>query len=278
MVLPPCPLRLQSSFVWKNLLAGTIMLTIGVAAAVGYAWWQYDSVGELVDQTRVWRAGVPAPQTEVKGEVTTNRFVFRSYDLNVRFVDQKGALHEGKLTFDTLGGEVDQKRDPAVHYLENAPDRFALSWAMDVTTSRWVAVVFMAVVGVGLVGGSFGYIGWLCLRRLADARRCAARSDEVIVRITKVVAQMVHGRQAGTTYHFEGQTVDGRTVAGKAVMQKNQEPLFADAARQTIVALVPPENPKRAVVLRQDFHPFQLTADEQAQARAAIARGAMAHG
>ncbi len=100
MVLPPCPLRLQSSFVWKNFLAGTIMLAIGVAAAVGYAWWQYDSVGELLDQTRVWRAGVPAPQTEVKGEVTTHKFVFRSYDLNVRYVDQKGALHEGKLTFE----------------------------------------------------------------------------------------------------------------------------------------------------------------------------------
>jgi hypothetical protein len=278
MLLPPCPLRLQTSFVWKNQLVGVLLLLIGIAASLGYAWWQYDAVRELIEQTGIWQAGVPAAWSEVKGEVTTNRFIFRGYDLDVTYLDAQGARHQGKLKFDTLGGAVDQKRDPVVHYLKDAPDRFALSWSMDVRTSRWVSVGFMALVGIGLVGGSFSYLGWLALRRLADARRCAARSDEVIVRITKVVPQMVQGRHTGNTIHFAGVTVDGREVAGKMVLAKKYEPLYADPSLQTMVALVPPENPKRAVVLRSDFHPFLLTTEEQAQVRAAIARSTPAHG
>ena len=272
MLLPPCPLRLQSSFVWRNLLGGGLLLAVGIGASVAYAWWQYDAVRQLVDQTRVWRDGVAAPRCEVKGEVTTNRFIFRGYKLDVKYLDARGALHEGKLEFDTLGGAVDQKREPVVHYLEPEPGHFALSWSMDVRTSRWASFGFMAVVGIGLVGGSFSYLGALCLRRLADARRCAARADEVIVRITKVVPQVVQGRHTANLIHYAGQTVDGRAVAGKFSLPKKHEPLYADPSLQTIVALVPPENPKRAVVLRGDFYPFLLATDEQAQVRAAIAR------
>jgi len=272
MVLPPCPLRLQSSFVWKNLLGGGLLLLAGLGASAGYAWWQYDAVRQLVDQTEIWKAGVPAPQCEVKGEVTTNHFIFRGYKLDVKYRDPRGAIHQGRLELDTLGGAVDQKREPVVRYLEKEPDRFALSWSMDVRTSRWASFAFMAVVGVGLVGGSFACLGLLALRRLADARRCAARSDEVIVRITKAEPQVVQGRQTGTIFHFAGQTVDGRWVAGKTSLARKSEPLYADPSLQNLVALVSPESPKRAVVLRGDFYPFLLTSDEQAQVRAAIAR------
>jgi hypothetical protein len=271
MTLLPTPLRLKSSFVWKTRLGGIVLILVGLAAAAGFARWQYDSVKELVDQSRIWKAGVPAFQTSAKGQVTTNHGIFHEYDLEVSFVDGNQVAHQDKLEFDTLFGEVDQASDPMVRYLENDPEHFALSWAMDVVTSRWAAIVFMAVVGIGLVGGSFTYLGGMALRRLSDARGCALRSNEVVVRITKVVATKASTRHVGNEYHFTGRMVDGREVSGKRVFPIKYEPLFADGGKQTMLVLIPQENVKRPVVLRGDFHPFELTPDEQSKVRQSMA-------
>ena len=270
MLLPPHPLRLQQSFVWKYQLGGVALVMVGLAAAAGYAWWQYDAVKELIDQNRIWQTGVPALRSEVSGRETTNKFVFHGYDLTVKYVDAHRTRHEGKLNFDTLGTEVDQATDPAVRYLESDASRFALSWAVDARISRWFSIGFMALVGVGLVGGSFTYLGVRALRRLGDARRCAHRSDEVLVGITKITQQIVKGRHTGNEYHYAGRSMDGRDISGKAIFPVKHEPLYADNKKQMMIALVPQENLQRVVVLRGDFHPFALTTEEQAKVRAGI--------
>ena len=278
MLLPSCPLRLKTSFVWRHQLGGAVLVLIGVSAAIGYAWWQYDAVADLLDQTRIWQTGVPGSRTEVDGKVTTNKFIFHTYDLTVKFLDANQAKHESKLEFDTLGFEVDQAKTPHVHYRPDDPARFALSWAVDAKAGRWLSFLFMGIVGVGLVGGSFTYLGVMSLRRLADARRCARRADEVLVRVTKLTQQIIKGRHTGNEFTYAGQTMDGRPVTGKAIFPVKQEPLFADAGRQTMVALVAQENLKRPVVLRGDFYPFDLTPEEQARVRAEIARRVPAAG
>lgn len=271
MLLPPCPLRLNASFFWRYLLGGLALGLIGLAAAVGLGIWQYEAITQLLDQTRVWRDGVPAVRTEVSGKETTNKVIFHTYALDVHYFDAGGAVHDAKLEFDTLATEVDQTVDPLVRYARDDPGRFALSWAMDVKTSRWVSIGFMLVAGFGLVSGCFLLLGYGALRRLTDARRCARRSDEILVRVTKATQQFVNGRHKMTEYLYSGQTLDGRPVAGKVLFPPNYEPLFADQAKQVMVALVPQENLKRSVVLRGDFYPFELNADEQAKVRAGIA-------
>ncbi|HTQ31544.1 MAG TPA: hypothetical protein VMI53_10070 [Opitutaceae bacterium] len=271
MPLLPAPLRLQSSFVWKNRLGGLVLILAGIGAAVGFGWYESGAVKELLDQSRIWQEGTPAWRTEVSGHVTSHDFVLNEYDLNVTFVDANQVSHDNNVKFDTFIGKVDQEREPMVHYLPNDPDRFALSWAIDAKTSRWSAIVFMAVIGIGLIGGAFTFLGWLALRRLSDAKACASRPDEVILRIAKIVPTIVKGKQTGNEYHFTGHTLAGREITGKTVFALKYEPLFADAAKQAVLALVPQENVKRPLVLRGDFYPFDLSPDDQARVRAAIA-------
>jgi hypothetical protein len=277
MTLLPTPLRLKSSFVWKTQLGGIALIMVGLVAVAGYAWWQYASVKELIDQSRIWREGTMALKTTVEGSVTSHSFILNDYDLDVTFLDENQVLHQGKLEFSTLISTIDRDREPEVRYGHDDPEKFALSWAMNAKISRWAAIAFMAVVGVGLVGGSFAYIGVMALRRLADARCCALRSNEVVVRITQIVPTKAKGRHVGNQYHFTGRMVDGREVSGKTVFPIKYEPLFADGAKQTMLVLIPQENVKRPVVVRGDFYPFDLTPDEQAKVRTSIAgRRAMA--
>lgn len=247
------------------------LLAIGIAAAVGYAVWQYDTVRDLTTQQRIWRTGVRARSVEVSGRVKTSRGIFHDYELEVEYEDEQQVRHKDTLKFDTLVGEVNQASEPVVHYLKDDPHQYALSWAMDVTASRWGSIGFLGLAGVGLVGGSFSFLGWRALRRLLDAQRCAQRSDEVIVQITKVKQHTAHGSVANNEIFFAGSTADGRPVTGDVMFSTKFEPLWADASGQRMVALVPPENLKRAVVLRSDFWPFDLNPDEQARVRAAIA-------
>jgi hypothetical protein len=272
MLLPPRPLRLRASFIWKFQLGGLALVAVGVAATIGYAWWQLDALKELLDQSRVWAAGVPAEYCEVSGKVSTTKAIFHNYTLDVIYVDAARKRHQAKLEFSTLVTEMDQARNPVVRYLKDEPGRYALSWAVEAKTSRWASFLFMTIVGVGLVGGSFSFIGVVMLRRVADARRCARRSDEVIVQITQLTPQVVNGRRTGTEYRFSGQVAGARTVTGKVVFSTKEEPLYADAAKQTLVALVAQEALQRPVVLRSDCHPFELTADELAKVRAEIER------
>ncbi|HET7537291.1 MAG TPA: hypothetical protein VFJ90_12605 [Candidatus Didemnitutus sp.] len=271
MVLPPCPLRLKRSFVWKYQLGGIALLLVGVAAAIGYAWWQYDNMVELVEQSKIWRGGVVAPSCAAGGKVTTHKFFFHEYKLDVKYMDAARKAHAGKLSFDTVT-EINRDSEPEVRYLEENPEKFALSWAVDVTTGRWLNIVFFAIVGVGLVGGSFSYLGYTALRRLAHARSCARRAEELLVRVTKIEPQMVKGKHTGNEYHYAGQTFDGRPVTGKIVFTVKDEPLFVDAEKQHLLALVSSDDLKRSTVLRRDFYPFDLNEAEQAAAREALVR------
>ncbi|HZP59475.1 MAG TPA: hypothetical protein VFB27_04050 [Opitutaceae bacterium] len=276
MPLLPTPLRLKSSFVWKSQLGGVVLILAGLGAAIGFGWWNSSSVKALLDQSRIWKEGVPAERTEVNGHVTSHDFVLNEYDLNVTFVDANQVSHDNNVKFDTFIGKVDQEKEPLVRYLPNDPDRFALSWAIEAKTSRWAAVAFMALVGIGLIGGAFLLLGWVALRRLGDARACVARPDEVVLRIKQIVPTMVKGKHTGNEYHFTGRTIDGREITGKTNFPIKFEPFYADNAKQTVLALIPRENIRRPFVLRGDFYPFELSLDEQTRVRTAVASRAAA--
>ncbi len=238
--------------------------------ACGYSWWQWFDAEELLDQSRIWKEGVPASAVEVQGRETTHKFVFHSYDLEVSYLDAKHSLHRGRVNFNSMT-EGDKTSTPIVHYLENDPEHFALSWAMELKSSRWAAIAFMTVLGAGLIGGAFAIGGMQAMRKFFDARCCVRRCDEIAVRITHIIEHIAKDEQTGTTYYFTGKTVEGQEVSGKVYFEVQHEPLFADGSKRTAVALISPENPKRPVVPRDDFYPFDLSSEEQARARAVIA-------
>jgi hypothetical protein len=269
-ILPPRPLRLRPSFVWKYLLGGLALISLGVAIAIGSGWWQLDCAKELLDESRIWSEGIAAQQATMSGDVTTHKFIFHEYKLQISYVDATGMMHRANLKFDTLIGQIDDSQGPVVHYLKDSPDRFALSSAIDVSISRWASILFLAVTVVGLIGGSCILLGLRALWRLRDARRCATHSEEVIATITHFEAKVANGKHTRNIYHFSGKTADGRALKGKADFSSKESPLYA--AKQTILVLAPQDNPDRAVAVRSDFHPFVLNAEEAKRARAELSR------
>ena len=274
MVLPPRPLRLQSSFVWKFQLGGLALLLGALAVAVAVVLWQAAAVRALLDQNGIWAAGQEAAGASAGGEVTTHLGILHSYTLHVKYLDGQGAEHAGVLEFDALFASVDRDKDPVVRFLADAPERFALSWAQDLGTSRWAAAGVWVLLGAGLIGGAIGAGGWFVLRRLGDARRCARQADEYVARITSVVPQYVKGRHSGNAYLFAAQTVDGRPITGKADFPLAHTPLFADREGTSMLVLAAQDCLQRPVAPRDDFFPFALTAEEQAAARAALGQTA----
>lgn len=263
MLLPERPLKLKSSFVWKSRLGGVLGIVAGLAMLVGVGWWQSGEVRRLLDEKALWARGVAASGVEVSGRETTNRFLFHSYKLKVAYRDADGRRHGGKVEFDTVVGSIKNGRRASVHYAPEAPERFVLSWALEVERSRWGSMAFFVAVGV-VVGGLFVVVGVGALRKLADARHCAVRGEEVVARITKAVQQTNHGKHTSTTYHFEGALADGRIVAGKADFPAKHRPLVLDPEGATMLVLATPAQPKRPVPLRGDCHPYALSGVELA--------------
>ena len=261
MLLPERPLKLKSSFVWKSRLGGVLGIVVGLAMVVGVVWWQSGEARRLLAEKALWARGVAASGVTVSGRETTNRFLFHSYKLKVSYLDADGRRHGGKVEFDTVVGSIKNGRRASVHYAPENPESFVLSWALEVERSRWGSMAFFVAVGVGM-GALLVVVGVGALRKLADARNCAVRGEEVVARLTKVVRQTNHGRHTRTTYHFNGALADGRIVAGKVDWPAKHQPLLLDPQGATILVLATPDQPGRPVALRGDCYPYALTGVE----------------
>ena len=268
MLLPPRPLRLKASFAWKYGLGGAALVLVALCMVVVCAGSAYFSVRDLSEESRIWESGVTAPQASAEGRVKKRRHGRRTCTIDVRYVDANGAPHRHRIEFDMIGRTFDASKPPVVRYLPGDADRFAVSWAVDVRSGRIVGIV-LTTLSAGLIGTMFAVLGIRALRRLSRARRRALDSDEVVVEITKVEPRKGRGNM-GNVYHYVGKTAAGREVSGEETLARNREPLFADSAGKTMLALVDPADPGPPLVVLRDFHPFQLTEEEQAAVRSAI--------
>ena len=271
MHLPNRPFTVSSAFVWKNLLGGVFMLLAGIAMAIGFAYMQIGAVRQLFQQSEIWAKGMPAPRADVSGKVTSHDAILHDYKLDVEYTDARHVTHQEKLEFSTLFGTMKQNGAPKVRYLESDPSRFALSWAIESKTSRWNAIVFLLVVGVGLLGGACGLLGYQALVRVIDAKRCAQRSDELHLPITKVVAHHVNGRHRKNIFHFNLPLANGTQRACKVSFPVKYQPLVADAKNRSLMVLLSAHSPNRPCVPRSDFYPFLFSPADAAAVRSKIA-------
>lgn len=265
-ILPERPLRLRTGFVLRYRL-GAIACVAG-AAAIGYFGgdWAVGDARKIAHQNELWETGAASTDVNVEGQERSNHFVFYSYDLKVDYRDAKGAIHRADATFDSLWTEVDQAKSPIVHYNPSAPDDFVLSWAIDLGGGRWGAFG-VAIFGIFMLTGTLGIVGWALNGQLKNARRCAERSDEVLLNVTSVSDQIVNGTNTGAKiYRYELKGVG--SGSGEVIMPKGAAPpLFADAEGTKIVALISPDSPTKPLIVRSDMHPFDFTAEEAAQIR-----------
>jgi hypothetical protein len=259
-ILPARPLRLSSKFVFKNYLGAFASLLFGLGIAVGGGIWQLGHAQDILEQKRIWQTGIQSRGAEASGKVTTRRAIFKEYNLTVRYVVQ-GRIRTGKVEFDTLAVGADTKADPIVRYDPRRPQKFALSWAVDVTGARWVSfgVFFSFLVGIG---GVFVWLFVSTLRRVSDARACAAESDEVWLTITGVTRDQYGNTTFKFRYTAAGESTprDGQSVVGA----KMGAPLYRDEQTLAeVLGLVSARRPARPWLLSADLYPFDVPPGER---------------
>jgi hypothetical protein len=267
-VLPPRPLTLAASFVSKSwmraLLVGALGLAV-VALVLGLAGW---AAADILGQRSLSRSGTLAPYASISGKVKTTNIVYHEHDLTVSFQDEAGAMHSGKMEFSTLFLSADKELKPQVWYDPADPSRFALNLATERAGSRWLLVLFGVAI-FGGIGVGILFAARSTLRALGDARKVAARSEELRVTITSV--EEIRNQKGAPTgkrrWHWKGTAPGGAALAGSADFDKGHAPLYGDAAERTMVALYSPDAPKATIVLRDDLYPFAFDAAERERIR-----------
>ena len=254
------PLRLHPGFVRKSYLGLCAAVIFGLAAAIIYPVMELGEARKLMDATALWQTGTDAEDASVEGHETSHNFILNSYRLNVEFADQTGALHKGKVDFDSLFASVDQKAPVHVKYDPQNPDRFAFSWMIDMKATAWASIAFMSLIGLG--------IGLLCLvvarqllQKLAAARRAAVDAVESSVAVVKIVEMRKNGRATGMMkYKYDTTDAAGKTKRREVLfnVKKQQAPIYFDQAGSRMFVLQPPA-PHQPVVLRNDFYPFAVS-------------------
>lgn len=269
-VLPPRPLTISASFVsriWFNAIGvgmlglAVIAITLGVAGG---------TAADILRQRKIAKRGVAAPYTSISGKVKTTNIVYHEHDLTVTFQEEGGATHTEKMSFSTLFLSADKNLQPQVWYDPVNPKRFALNLATERAGSRWLLLLFAVGIfggtGVGILYGARSFV-----RRLANTRTIAARSEEIRVDIVGV--EEIRNQKGAPTgrkrWHWKGQTAAGRAISGSTDFDKGHGPLYGDAAERTMVALYSSELPNAAatMVMRDDLHPFVFDAAERERIR-----------
>lgn len=259
--VPARPLKLHPAFVARYVFGVLLMLAMGLGFGSWLAIRQYQGAMNLLGQSTVWQRGVPAPSCSVEGTRTTMKLVFHAYSFRVSYRDERGNPRTGDLAVETIFSPIDDRREPVVRYLKEAPDRFALSWAIEVRNNSWLSWTLCSTVAVmSLCGIS---VAVFLFKELRLAILCAQKSDEILLPITKVTKEYRRGEFNISVYHFEGANGRGQIFKGKARFSEQYEPLFADSSKTKMVGLVSVHAPERPVVLRCDLLPFKRRKAQQ---------------
>lgn len=258
--LPLAPRQLAPGHLARGLVGGALAMLAALGIAGGYGVWQWGAAQDIVHDSALWRDGDVTTPADVEGRQTSHSFLFNDYDLQVRFRDETGEPHEGKVEFSRLFTSVDADAPTEVRFRKGHPEDFVLSWAAASTTSRWMAFLFMALAGVGLIGGSVFFLGFSAVKNARVAKDVAERGVEVECELTQVEEQVVQGRATGylvLRFKLPEQLAPGAEPL-EAIVKQNPGPFLVDNGMK-IVVLVDPHAPKRFLAPRADL--FPLVAD-----------------
>lgn len=235
-----------------------MIAAVGVAAAYGI--WQWGAAQDIVHDTRLWKEGEVTMPAEVEGRKTSHSFIFNDYKLTVRFQDETGEVKEHEVEFDLLFASVDAGAPAQVRYHKGQSDDFVLSWAAESTTARWAAFVFMALAGVGLVGGSFFFLGFAAVKNARLAQHLAAEGVEVECELTHVEEQIVQGRATDNlVVRFKlPESLAPGLDAQEAIMKKHPGPFLVSEGKKVVV-LVDRNAPRKNLAVQADLFPLVAT-------------------
>ena len=222
---------------------------------------------ELVRDTwndyRVWRNGAPGQVLDYSGNERTRGPLgiplFHSYELDVTYEDAQGRSYVGKTQFDRLFIGVDNEAGPQLRLDPQNPERFVLSWAVELP--RWLsALVFLLMpLAIGLSA--------LWLLRTERRRRelvtlCAEDGQEQLHPLQGVSE---HRGLYKVTFSVEG-------TKHTETLQRAPHVVEQDGA-QHVVVVRSPRAPGQLRVVESDCSPFQPPAQAPAEAEDAQQTG-----
>jgi hypothetical protein len=155
--------------------------------------------GGLLKVSSTWNDGVEALQAGIQGEVTTTNFVFKDYDLDLKYLTKDGKVVDSRSEFFRWFSGPDQGDKYTIHYLEGDPKQATLSWAYEARFHGWVFALLMLGLGALML-----FAGWAVASGewsdVTDAKRLARSGKLVAMELTDV--QQVADAEGGVTVHF----------------------------------------------------------------------------
>lgn len=269
-VLPARPWKLTAGFALRRMLGGLIAVLAGIGAIIGYTYMEGSELRLISDNEAVWHMpGAIEGGADVKGRVSSRLF-FDTYTLEVTYDTDAGARTE-KLEFGTIG-DIDKDASPMVRFDPNNPKRYALNWAVEATGKRWASGIILLIVGDGLIGGVFLFIGVMAFVQLARSQRAAREGVELHAQLLSATEQLHNGRATGNmTYSLRlpsraqdpDSPFDEPVTTDATIRKANGGPLTAPTGVVVIVAT--DATPKRPapLVVRSDLYPLDVSADER---------------
>ncbi len=255
MPLPPRPYTVDPSYVTRQHRRIALAAILGLATLVVCTVFQLQSLRELRSDLAVWRDGELASDVHVGGKVSSHAGLFNRYDLAVEYTDGGGVVHHGRLAFSLLVASIPQGAPVTLKLDPRAPDRFALSWELEYASARYLTLACVFLLIAGLMGGGLLLASWRRLDELRLLRSVAERSDEIELLFVGLKPVIVRGKQTATTVQFRRAPKERRQ---SRILMDAEEPLFADAARTRLVALVSPARPGDYYLVRADLRPFVI--------------------
>ncbi len=243
----------------RSTLVGCAVLVLsgaGMTLLGGYLFHDSYSTYRMVQD--VWSHGIEAQEANVEGKVTSRKFIFDEYKLDVQYRDASGVVHRAAVEMTSIIQGIDDKVEPSVKYDSNDFTRVSVSWLHDLSWGPWLWLL----VGLAFVGGGIG-LAVVSVRsavnQLRDASSVAKGFRVVAANLLSMKQQENQGKPLP---HFEvtcSLSADAKPIT-RAV--KDGQPLVEGAR---VLVLVGEDG--RAVVPRDDFYPLALPEHESQQLR-----------
>jgi hypothetical protein len=269
---PVGPYRLSGKFVLYRALGVAVCVLVALGCVAIYTSMAWDSASLLLHDQRVWSMGGVELPAGVDGEVTTRQFVLNSYDLKVHYDGPDGRRHDLPLKFDSLGSMPDDQATTVRLAPGNAED-FALNSAVAISGKRWASAVFFGVIGVFLLGGAFGFLGFAAGKQWRRVGRAAKLGAPLRCQLLGRERILNNGKDTGAeklTFRVPA-AEPGRPPRDVAYQfrTKGNEVLTLDGGA-SVLAIVPPDAPEQAILLLSNFYPLKLGDQERRQAEQAV--------
>jgi len=263
---PRRPLRVRLGF--KQGAALAMAAIVGVAMLAGFLFLGATFGSDLLREPQVWREGREVPIEALEGSCRAQMsFLPLSYCSFALTYRAPGETIRTKEVLALVFADMAPRESATLKIDPENPDSVALSWLIDCLEERWIVLVGLCLIGLGL-GAS------ICaglIRSLSEWRRYKAMGRSpypILVAFLKKkhVANPNYAWEYSFRYEVDGVTRHGRQrlrvlKGGHGVPPEKWDyevPIMV--GKETALALLDPKG--RALLVPQSFRPFVMNKDE----------------